>query len=505
MQKLGSWLANVWRSLLLVLFLFLCARSIGLSLYEARTDILPTAILSVSALAMGYWKPFEALIAFTALELFVNGLAQATILNCASPLSLIFSSLMFAISIREINDSELKTVDASAPLTLGVLLMVDLLVTAVTVSLGGQILEHRSSLGAWLVSGEQAVYGFGDRHYFLTSAFLWLQGLFYFKAVYLLLGRCDMERRLSDARISFVFYSLAATLAVFFVFQYCAKIPRPLIGFGYYMPCEDISSFGSACVIVLAFFAAQLNGGSLTRNIFFSLSLIVLLLLVVASWSRATWLGVAIVLGVLCLLRSPRRLFAGALVVGMMAIVFININAERQSWLRNPYLIRAVNLARLESPTRKSPERIFLYHKALDAIRLHPLSGIGIGSFYRASVGFSRPGDPNGATPDFAHNAFLQIAVELGVPVSVLFLCLVVVAMGAGFLNWFRARGTGDQRRESVLLGVTLSLSGYVLTQMTANSLNVYFTNQFLFWFLVAAVLVSGRPNSHEIASACDA
>lgn len=36
-------------------------------------------------------------------------------------------------------------------------------------------------------------------------------------------------------------------------------------------------------------------------------------------------------------------------------------------------------------------------------------------------------------------------------------------------------------------LGVTMALGAYLLTQMTANSLNVYVSNQFFFWFLMAA------------------
>ena len=38
------------------------------------------------------------------------------------------------------------------------------------------------------------------------------------------------------------------------------------------------------------------------------------------------------------------------------------------------------------------------------------------------------------------------------------------------------------------MLGVTMALTAYLLTQMTANSLNVYVSNQFFFWFLMAAL-----------------
>jgi hypothetical protein len=38
-----------------------------------------------------------------------------------------------------------------------------------------------------------------------------------------------------------------------------------------------------------------------------------------------------------------------------------------------------------------------------------------------------------------------------------------------------------------------LALIGYLATQMTANSLNVYVSNQILFWFLIAVVISSSR------------
>jgi hypothetical protein len=51
------------------------------------------------------------------------------------------------------------------------------------------------------------------------------------------------------------------------------------------------------------------------------------------------------------------------------------------------------------------------------------------------------------------------------------------------------------------MLGTTLVLCVYVQTNLTSNSLNIYASNQFLFWFLMAAVLgmTQGEAEKREL------
>jgi O-antigen ligase len=117
--------------------------------------------------------------------------------------------------------------------------------------------------------------------------------------------------------------------------------------------------------------------------------------------------------------------------------------------------------------------------------------GHGIGSFYLMSVNYAEPDDPYATKPDFAHNVFLQIAAEEGVPIAALFAGLIAWTLGCGFCTWLRQRAATAKCSADALLilGATLALGAYLQTQMTANSLNVYVSNQFFFWFLMVAIL----------------
>ena len=48
------------------------------------------------------------------------------------------------------------------------------------------------------------------------------------------------------------------------------------------------------------------------------------------------------------------------------------------------------------------------------------------------------------------------------------------------------------------VLGVTMALVAYLITQMTANALNIYISNQFFFWFLMAALLGANSKSEGE-------
>jgi O-antigen ligase len=374
----------------------------------------------------------------------------------------------------------------------------DILIAAIFLSLALQYWSHRGIVGLWPILFDRAVLGYGDPWYFLTSAFLWLQGLFYFRVVYAkCVAFCD-ETAGSNVELSPVamwvrpvFAGYGVTMAVFLLFQYIYHIPEGWAGAGFQSPFEDISSFGSIAVTLFIFTVATLwtaKSYKLTLDILGGVSL---LAMVVASWSRATWLAGSVFLLLIAVFRLP-RIWTIALILGAVStVVIINANSNRPSWLSQPYLARLVTLARLENPANKDSDRVNLYKKAARMIRQRPLVGHGIGSFYLTSLNYAQPGDPYATLPDFAHNTFLQIAAEQGVPIAALFTGLITIVLCRGFRNWHRRAAKGPQSSAAALreLGVSLALGAYLQTQMTANSLNVYVSNQFFFWFLLAAIL----------------
>jgi O-antigen ligase len=223
--------------------------------------------------------------------------------------------------------------------------------------------------------------------------------------------------------------------------------------------------------------------------------------LLVLTYSRATWLAAA--LGVLLFL-SLRLKFRWIVLVMIASVTLwwaANESAKKGgAWATNPLMARLHSLIRVESLSTKSSARFEIYHKALGMIQSRPWTGHGSGSFYLTSPKFALKNDPMGAEPNFAHNFILQFAAELGIPATLLFCSLIGAAWYKGFRHTRAALREKNGNR--VPLALFLALTTYLITQMTANSLNIYVTHQFLFWFLIAALLTlpdsktENRPNA---------
>jgi O-antigen ligase len=457
-------------------------------------------------------------------------------------------------------------------------LATDILITAVLASLVAQIWRHHDAAGIWTKFYGQPVFGFGDPFYFITSAFLWLQGLFFFRML-IEMGEEQRAKRseyggwgkepragsegardkgeeqdaLSKERsaggeavaawVRPVFAVYGATLVIFYLLQFCLHVPEPNITWFFepqpfpvsvhFSPYEDIHSLGSIAIAIFAYAVASWQRKSWPKTLLAGIFVVALLALVVASWSRATWLTGALVLLLVAWIRLPMKWTAMLVTMGVIAAVILNVNTDRTSWNRNPYLRRLIKLVRFEKLSSKDPSRLYLYEKAVGMIQDQPITGHGVGSFYLTSVRFARPGDPYADIPNFAHNFLLQMAAELGVPSAALFLALILFTLWQGYRKsgarrkfqvpspkfqdhgvgnleaggerW-TAEGEGHDGRtvrrsngqDSAILGVTMALVAYLITQMTANALNIYVSNQFFFWFLMAAVLCANPKSEVE-------
>jgi O-antigen ligase len=599
-------------------FSLLCLRFLIAATGAVYPDVWPVLVLCVGCCFLGCWLPQAALFAFTVSVPLLNGLGYVGLAGCPSPLSVVFSAIFLGFSLKEAQkganelwrgrqdefgrkkaqeaqreeaqgaDPEVtgqgqraesggtdsrscRATEAGEPSVLSdrwtvvtvkryptVQLATDVLTTVVLASLVMQIARHHDAAGFWKVCCSQPVFGYGDPLYFITSAFVWLQGLFFFR---MLCGEGTAEKfQVSSSKyqdrsaqgggavttwIKPAFVVFGISIAAFYLLQRCFNVPDPYDTSRYCSPFEDIHSFGSIAVALFIYSVATWRWKTWIRAAFRGLWIAGLLALVILSWSRATWLAGALVLLLVAWNRLPKRWTAMLVAMGAIAMVVLNANANRESWNQNIYLHRLITLVRLEKPSSKAPDRLNLYHKAIDMIRERPIAGHGIGSFYLTSVRFSRSGNPNAEVPDFAHNFLLQMATELGVPVAALFLALILFALWQGYRKsgarkkfqvpspfaeasadrsskfqdieaenpeaggekWKAESGSRDGRtgrqsngQDCATLGVTMALVAYLITQMTANALNIYVSNQFFFWFLMAAALCGsdGRKEAQE-------
>ena len=514
-------LLQLWRGTLNVAFAVLCLRYIYAVGAETGALIGPLGLLFVASAGLGAWRPQAALFAFAVAMPLHNGLPILGVTG-GSP-SFVFAALWLGWLARRLAFNADRYMRDLAPSPRarpsGSLLATDLLITALLLSLGALLWRHHHDAQFWTILNRHTAAGYGDPYYFLSAAFIWLQGLFWFRALSLTWQRGswdagrekpgrpsqgtasrDGETGSRRSRVADwvrpVFLSAAGFMVVFTLIEYRLRLSENSTA-GFQSSFEDIFSFGGVAVCVFVFTLTVLTKGSLGTIVFRLLYTTVLLVLVIASWSRGIWLAAGVFLLVIVWLRLPRWSTFAFLGVAALSITFINANAQRSSWQNQAYLARLVALVRIENLSDKSANRFGLYHKAIGMIRERPLLGHGIGLFYLSSPRYAKAGDPHAQIPYFAHNVFLQIGAEQGVLVAGLFAGLIGWTLWRGVRAWQVTGGRqaviipGDRNSEErlTLLGTTLALGVYVQTNLTSNSLNIYASNQFFFWFLMAAVL----------------
>jgi putative inorganic carbon (hco3(-)) transporter len=182
--------------------------------------------------------------------------------------------------------------------------------------------------------------------------------------------------------------------------------------------------------------------------------LIVLVLAVAAlaaSLSRGAWVGIGLALAVMMLLWSRRSaLFLTAGVIAatpLAALTFLNLlPAEVTARLSTAAdYFRFVD-ARQEVVTSQNwavLERVAHWQAALDMIAAHPLRGVGAGNYPAVYEHYMVPGwlDPLG----HAHNYYLNIAAETGIPGLLIYLTIPTVAI-VHTVRWLiRSREDGDR------------------------------------------------------------
>lgn len=246
------------------------------------------------------------------------------------------------------------------------------------------------------------------------------------------------------------------------------------------LPFEDSHAFGSIAVAMFGFYAVAWAGAP--RRLHPSVGLAACFLyLTLASWSRAAWM-VAILLLLFTAARTLPLRWCAAFAAATAAALWAFSVAWKDAWaFEHPLVSRLGTLLHVDQP------RMFLYHKAAGMLAARPLTGFGIGSCDRTSMQFASADDPLGRVPGFAHNFLLQIAVEQGLVVSALYAVLIAWVLASG-MRAGGGRARTRTARERGAFGAAVALAAYLVTQMTANSLNVYGSNQFFFWFLMAAV-----------------
>ena len=226
--------------------------------------------------------------------------------------------------------------------------------------------------------------------------------------------------------------------------------------------------------------------------------------LLILSNSRTTWIAALLIL----VWYTTRKLSLNTkVVIGLvMAIALWGINTFAHYLIfktDNQYLARlqsVIIFENLPDSLLTLRQRIELWKRAARIIADYPITGSGIGTFYRLSAFYQ--GSTEAAVKGLkenTHNYFLQLAAELGIPASLIFLMILCFVYKIGFSQ------TAIQKpAQPVNRGFLMGISAYLMTCLTGHPLLVS-SQQFFFWFVISATVrddgnqncaVSGQENA---------
>ncbi|HSH81174.1 MAG TPA: O-antigen ligase family protein [Herpetosiphonaceae bacterium] len=176
---------------------------------------------------------------------------------------------------------------------------------------------------------------------------------------------------------------------------------------------------------------------------------------VVLMQSRGALMALAVALATLALLRWHRKwwLWVGLALGGGVTL-----------WAAAAYLPQY--LARAMESGRSLESRLELWSRGLYIVEDFPFTGVGMGTFQQVTGAlyplFSVPGgEPH------AHNLFLQIAIDLGLPGLIAWLAILMLVITAAWQLYGRGRGHDDRYVTGLGAGLLSSQVALVVHGLT--------------------------------------
>lgn len=192
----------------------------------------------------------------------------------------------------------------------------------------------------------------------------------------------------------------------------------------------------------------------------------------VLTYSRGAWLSVLAVIGVFGLIYS-RRIFWLLLIVPVVVLLGHDAVMERVLSILNP-------------TDTSSTLRVALWESTLAMILDKPLLGIGWGAYWLVYPEYDFFVQDAGTKIFHAHNTYLHLAAEIGIPG---FLVFMAIACGHLRLAFRLLAETQGKWLYGLILGISAAIMGLAISGFTDHILfNIQMS--MLFWLLNAIIMV---------------
>lgn len=262
----------------------------------------------------------------------------------------------------------------------------------------------------------------------------------------------------------------------------------------------DVNVLGSylASMVPLVFALATVDRDRDRRKLWWAIVAIVILATLFTG-SRAAWLA-ALAGGVWWLLcehpqsrRAVTRLGLAAFGVVVLATLVGTLRDVRPVGARS-YLDMALYTVNLRVPMQdRLKGRPELWRAAAKMAADRPFTGVGIGRYYKEVSAYATRPDELIRPQENAHNYFLQVAAELGVPGIVVFFALVALP----FAVWRSLPRQSGGPPSPWLTAAVAGIAAHVLTWLTGHPLLIR-DGQMTFWPLVALALLAAPADMHR-------
>jgi probable O-glycosylation ligase (exosortase A-associated) len=177
---------------------------------------------------------------------------------------------------------------------------------------------------------------------------------------------------------------------------------------------SDNNDFALALNMVLPFFLyLAMNEKTKLKKLFFYLQFPLIIIAVIYTYSRGGFLGLCAVASIL-ILKSQRKLF-GILGLIISLILFFNFAPTK-------YKERIQTIKTYEQDA-SAMARIYAWQAARNMIKDRPLTGVGLRNFLVVYPQYHY------TSPHVAHNSYLQLLAECGLPALGIFLLLLIFSI----------------------------------------------------------------------------
>ncbi len=217
--------------------------------------------------------------------------------------------------------------------------------------------------------------------------------------------------------------------------------------------------------------------------------------------TRAAWVSVSvaiicvggyfIVSTLLTRISWKRSLLVLTLISAVFCVLIVNTNSRQAIIGIVPSHIKDRFQTMATHPTGFMSERPQWWRTSLQLIQKYPLTGIGLGRF-RYEYQHNGP-DEQYYTPYHAHNIYLHIAVEQGIPSLFLFFWLVAIICR----QVFAMRQTDDLWRMGTFIGASGFLISALVYGLADNILHQ--RTVLLFWFIIGIIFYTHK--SYAVSS----